>query len=473
LSFCARFSSLRSAYLVSDLGVSGMTISVPYSLELEQNFLGDAIFDTRSRIEELAQSIRPEHFYDLKHQEIWASAIAHAEHGVALTADGLAKIIGEDLRPYLVDLQDRRMRVNPAYCIKGLRDLALRREVVEFGEVTKQDACDPSPTRSGHEILEAAEARLYAVAEHGSGRKRASSMADARRKTDEMIDRVQKGEGFSGIATGIAALDKRLGGLRDSELIITAGRPGMGKTAFALTLAVSAAKSGNKVKFISLEMSEEQLVQRLYAQFTGISVQEQLKPGAPLSMFRRLADAGNALDDLPITIDASDTQTIASIRAEARRDKRRNGLDLLIIDYLGLIQPTDPKAQKVHQIEQITTGLKRLSKELSIPVVLLAQLNRGVESRDDKRPGLADLRDSGSIEQDADVVLLLYRAEYYLAKEEPEDPNKFADWDRRRNAARGRADIITAKYRQGEVGTDTVRFDGVRQMFADLEGGAA
>jgi replicative DNA helicase len=449
-----------------------MTIPVPYNLELEQNFLGDAIFDTRSRIEELAQSIRPEDFYDLKHQQIWASAIAHAEHGAALTAEGLAKIVGDDLRPYLVDLQDRRMRINPAYCIKGLRDLALKREVAEFAEVTKKDACDADPTRSGREILEAAEARLYSVAEHGSGRKRASTMADARRKADAMIERVHKsGGGLSGITTGIASIDKRLGGLRDSELVIAAGRPGMGKTALALTLAVSAAKTGKKVKIVSLEMSEEQLVQRLYAQFTGISVQEQLKAGAPMSMFRRLADAGNLLDELPISIDASDTQTVTSIRAEARRDKRRDGLDLLIIDYLGLIQPSDPKAQKVHQIEQITTGLKRLSKELNIPVVLLAQLNRGVESRDDKRPGLADLRDSGSIEQDADVVMLLYRAEYYLAKEEPEDPSKYADWDRRRNDARGKADIITAKFRQGEVGTDTVRFNGVRQVFTDLEGG--
>jgi replicative DNA helicase len=450
-----------------------VAISVPYNLELEQSFLGDAIFDTRSRIEELAQSIRPEDFYDLKHQQIWASAIAHAEHGAAMTAEGLAKIVGEDLRPYLADLQDRRMRVNPAYCIKSLRDLSLKREVAEFGEVTKRDACDADPTRSGRDLLEAAEARLYSVAEHGSGRNRASTMADARRKADAMIERVHKsGGGLSGIPTGIAALDKRLGGLRDSELIIAAGRPGMGKTALALTLAVSAAKTGKKVKIVSLEMSEEQLVQRLYAQFTGISVQEQLKAGAPLSMFRRLADAGNLLDELPISIDASDTQTVTSIRAEARRDKRRGGLDLLIIDYLGLIQPSDPKAQKVHQIEQITTGLKRLSKELNIPVVLLAQLNRGVESRDDKRPGLADLRDSGSIEQDADVVMLLYRAEYYLAKEEPEDSSKWAAWSERREAAKGKADIITAKYRQGETGTDTVRFDGVRQVFADLEGGA-
>lgn len=449
-----------------------MAISVPYNLELEQSFLGDAIFDTRSRIEELAQSIRPEDFYDLKHQQIWSSAVTFSEHGVAMTAEGLAKIVGEDLRPYLVDLQRNRMGINPAYSIKSLRDLSLKREVAEFGEVTKQDACDADPTRSGRDRLEAAEARLYAVAEHGSGRKRASTLSDARRKTDAMIERVHKsGGGLSGITTGIAALDKRLGGLRDSELIIAAGRPGMGKTALALTLAVSAAKAGKKVKLVSLEMSEEQLVQRLYAQFTGISVQEQLKAGAEMSMFRRMADAGNLLDALPITIDAADTQTVTSIRAEARRDKRRGGLDLLIIDYLGLIQPSDPKAQKVHQIEQITTGLKRLSKELNIPVVLLAQLNRGVESRDDKRPGLADLRDSGSIEQDADVVLLLYRAEYYLAKEEPEDSSKFAAWSERREAARGKADIITAKYRQGETGTDTVRFDGVRQVFADLGGG--
>jgi replicative DNA helicase len=451
-----------------------VTNAVPHNQELEQQFLATAIFGRRVLIEDLS-SIKPEYFYDPLHGRVWAAAVSCSRRGIPMTVEGLGKILAEtgqvDLE-YVADLRVSDTGMSPVHQVKELRRLYFRRQMMDLGEDIKTDASAEDPERTTAERIEHAETRLHELAEIDNGRQRASTMADARRKTDAMIERVHKsGGGLSGITTGIASLDKRLGGLRDSELIVAAGRPGMGKTALALTLAISAAKAGKKVKLVSLEMSEEQLVQRLYAQFTGISVQEQLKAGAEMSMFRRLADAGNLLDALPITIDAADTQTVTSIRSAARRDKRRGGLDLLIVDYLGLIQPTDPKAQKVHQIEQITTGLKRLSKELNIPVVLLAQLNRGVESRDDKRPGLADLRDSGSIEQDADVVMMLYRAEYYLAKEEPEDSSKWAAWKERRDAARGKAEIITAKYRQGEVGTDTVRFDGVRQVFADLDNG--
>jgi replicative DNA helicase len=451
-----------------------VAISIPHNQELEQQFLATAIFGRRVLIEDLA-GVKPEHFYDPLHGRIWTAAVSCAGRGIPMTVEGLNKILAETGKEdfeYLGELREADTGLSPLHHVKELRRLYFRRQMMNLGEDIIADASAEDPERTTADRIEQAEIKLSELAEIDSGRQRASTMAEARRKADAMIERVHKsGGGLSGITTGLAALDKRLGGMRDSELIIAAGRPGMGKTALALTLAVSAAKAGKKVKLVSLEMSEEQLIQRIYAQFTGISVQEQLKAGAEMSMFRRLADAGNLLDELPITIDAADTQTVGSIRAAARRDKRRDGLDLLIIDYLGLIQPTDPKAQKVHQIEQITTGLKRLSKELNIPVVLLAQLNRGVESRDDKRPGLADLRDSGSIEQDADVVMLLYRAEYYLAKEEPENPDKFAEWDRRREAARGKADIITAKFRQGEIGTDTVRFDGVRQVFADLDNG--
>jgi len=454
-----------------------VSIPIPHNEELEQQFLATAIFGRRVLIEDLSGAVKPEYFYDPLHGRIWAAAVACADRGIPMTAEGMSKILvatGDQAFAYLTDLQDACTNLSPLHQVKELRRLFFRREMMNLGEDIITDAASEDPTRGTADRIEQAETRLHELAEIDSGRQRASTIAEARSKADAMIERVHKsGGGLSGITTGLAALDKRLGGLRDSELIVVAGRPGMGKTAMAMTLASSAARAGKKVKVVSLEMSEEQLIQRLYAQFTGISVQDQLQAGAPMSMFRRLADAGNLLDALPITIDAADSQTVGSIRASARRDKRRGGLDLLIVDYLGLIQPTDPKAQKVHQIEQITTGLKGLPKELSIPVLLLAQLNRGVESRDDKRPGLADLRDSGSIEQDADVVVMLYRSEYYIAKEEPENQDKWAEWKRRSDAARGKADVITAKFRQGAVGTDTVRFDGVRQVFADLDNGVA
>lgn len=450
-----------------------MQITVPHDQELEQRFLGDAVFGNRAPIEELAQHIKPEHFYDHLHQRIWAAAVAVG--GGCLTVDSVNKILraaGEDeARPYLVDLQGNAMGIHPYHHIPGLRELALQRELIDFGADTQLDASVPDPTRSARDRLEAAEVRLCELAERGSNRRRASTMAETMRETRAMLDKAMAAEGTSGIATGVSAIDRRLNGLQDGELIIIAGRPGMGKTAAALTLAINAGKAGKKVRIVSLEMLGWQLGQRLAAYYSGISVQNQRKPRELSNAeHRRLAEAENKVAALPLFIDDGDGQTVAQIRSEARRQKRREGLDLLIVDYLGLIKPSDPRAQKVHQIEEITTGLKRLAKELRIPVVLLAQLNRGVEARDDKRPGLADLRDSGSIEQDADVVLMLYRAEYYLAKEEPDDQGKWPDWSRKREAARGKADIITAKFRQGETGTDTVRFDGARQVFADLEG---
>jgi len=453
-----------------------MITSVPHDQELEQRFLGDAIFRNRAPIEELAEHIRPEHFYVPLHQRIWSAAVSVG--GGCLTVDSVSKILcaagEEEARPYLVDLQHSAMGIHPYHHIPGLRDLALQRELMDFGADIQADAAAPDPSRTARDRLEAAEIRLCELAERGSNRRRAATMAETMRETRSMLDKAMASDGSSGIATGLADLDRRLNGLQDGELIIVAGRPGMGKTAAALTIAANAGKAGKKVRIVSLEMLGWQLGQRLAARYSCISVQDQRKPRELSNeQHRRLAEAENKVAALPLFIDDSDGQTVAQIRSEARRQKRREGLDLLIVDYLGLIKPSDPRMQKVHQIEEITTGLKRLAKELRIPVVLLAQLNRGVESRDDKRPGLADLRDSGSIEQDADVVLMLYRAEYYLAKEEPEDQSKFAAWSERREAARGKADIITAKYRQGEVGTDTVRFDGVRQVFADLEGGRA
>jgi replicative DNA helicase len=331
------------------------------------------------------------------------------------------------------------------------------------------DVTVDDPDRTADDRLESYESRLFELAEAGGDRPGGSAMPGVMAGTLALIDRAQKAvDGISGIPTGLVDVDRRLGGLQAGELYVVAGRPGMGKTAFGLTLAVAAARAGRKVRFHSLEMAEAQLGQRLIAQRTGISIQQQRRP-LTLEQHRQIAESAAVLSGLPLTIDDTDALTMAGIRTRARRQKRRGGLDMLVIDYLGLIRPADPKAPKVYQIEEITIGCKRLAKQLGIPVVLLAQLNRGVEQRDDKRPNLADLRDSGSIEQDADVVMLLYREEYYLAKEEPDDPGKAGDWLARMDKVRGVAEVITAKFRQGEAGTDRVQFDGARQRFATLE----
>lgn len=451
----------------------------PVNLEFEQKFLADAIFGRKAAVDDMAEKIKPEHFADPLHYAIWTAAISTQLGGGPMTAEGLGRLIDVadadtdgKAREYVYELMKSAMNMHPGHYVQGLRDMALRRELMDAAHDILADAAVDDPQRSALDRLEAAEVRLFGLAEHGGGRSEGVNMPQARLAADALIDRAQKAlDGISGIPTGLHALDQRLGGLQGGELYVIAGRPGMGKTAKALTVARNAARAGKHVRFVSLEMNAAQLYQRFYAQETGISVQDQRRHMLP-AQFVTLAEAAERINRLPIIIDDSDGQTVAQIRTRARRQKRRGGLDLLIVDYLGLVKPTDAKAPKVYQIEEITTTLKRLSKELDIPVILLGQLNRGVENRDDKRPTLADLRDSGSIEQDADVVMFLYRAEYYLAKEEPDDGSKWADWNTRREAARGKAEVITAKFRQGEVGSDVVRFDGARQLFSDLEGGA-
>jgi replicative DNA helicase len=448
---------------------------IPMNEELEQIFLAEAIWGAKGELDELAEKVRPEDFADPLHYAIWTAAVSTASGGGPITLEGLTRLIraangGTDgkAQQYLEDLAGAAMNRHPGAWVKELRDLTLRRQLSSWADDVKADALVDDPSRTALERLEAAEIGLFEMAEHGGGRAHGYSMAEARLEADALIDRAQKAlDGISGIPTGLHELDQRLGGLQGSELYVIAGRPGMGKTAIALTIARSAARAGKHVRFVSLEMSRGQLYQRFYAQETGISVQDQRRPLAA-AQFRQLGDAAERINKLPITIDDSDGQTVAQIRTRARRQRRRGGIDLLIVDYLGLVKATDPKAPKVYQIEEITTTLKRLSKELDIPVILLGQLNRGVENREDKRPTLADLRDSGSIEQDADVVMFLYREEYYLAKAEPANPAEVSGWMDRLDGARGRADIITAKFRQGEAGTDTVRFDGARQLFADL-----
>jgi replicative DNA helicase len=451
----------------------------PMNHELEQHFLAEAIWGRKAELDALAEKVRPEFFADPLHYAIWTAATGTAAAGGPMTLEGLTRLIQTanadtdgKAQEYLAALAAAAMNRHPGAFVKELRDLALRRELKAVGQDIVADALIDDPARSAIDRLEAAEILLFGLAEHGGGRSEGMNMPQARLAADALIDRAQRAlDGISGIPTGLHDVDQRLGGLQGGELYVIAGRPGMGKTAVALTVARNAARAGKRVRFVSLEMNAAQLYQRFYAQETGISVQDQRRH-MTTDQFRRLGDAAEVINQWPIIIDDSDGQTVAQIRTRARRQKRRGGLDLLIVDYLGLIKATDPKAPKVYQIEEITTTLKRLSKELDIPVILLGQLNRGVENRDDKRPTLADLRDSGSIEQDADVVIFLYRAEYYLAKEEPEDGKLWADWSQRREAARGKAEIITAKFRQGEVGNDIVRFDGARQLFSDLEGGA-
>ena len=276
---------------------------------------------------------------------------------------------------------------------------------------------------------------------------------------------------------GLKKLDEILGGFEAGKLYTVAARPAMGKTALGLTFAANAGEQGYKTVFFSLEMERPDIVKRLMARVTHVPANKQ-RGNLPAGDFTKLYDTRNSVAKWPIYIDDSSKLKISQIRGRALRQKRRYGLDVIVIDYLGLMAPSDPKLNRNYQIEEITTGLKALAKELKVPVILLAQLNRELEKRDDKRPMLSDLRDSGAVEQDADVVMFIYRHEYYLLRSEPqqkhgESDDKFNDryqrWTEDVDKSRGRAEVIIAKHRQGECGTIPLRFMGWRCMFTDDE----
>jgi replicative DNA helicase len=292
---------------------------------------------------------------------------------------------------------------------------------------------------------------------------------------------------LSGLATGLKDLDAKMGGLQASDLIIVAGRPGMGKTALATNIAYNIAKAhrgetrpdghmatidGGIVGFFSLEMSAEQLATRIIAERTGIPSSHIRRGGINEADFETIKDVSIELQNLPFYVDETGGLSIAQLAARARRLKRQRGLDVLVIDYIQLLSGSQRRQSesRVQEVTEITTGLKALAKELNVPILALSQLSRQVEARDDKRPQLSDLRESGSIEQDADVVLFVFREEYYVKNMEPRDPNdpKYAEWEALFDKVKGTADVIIAKQRHGPTGTVKLAFQSEFTRFADL-----
>jgi replicative DNA helicase len=457
----------------------------PRNEEVEQNFLADALSfacvdPEKIDLGDLGETVRPEHFYDPRHGRIWNAALHCASNNVPIdlftllrlvqTGDAKADQAFKELLIHMIGDGKTQAPGNPKKGARLVQDFAQRRDLYDACVEGLTDAATDDHSRSAADRLEALEARLFELAERGAGRRDSYSMADVRAATDALIEQARKApNGIVGCPTGLLDLDRRLRGLKPGALYVLAGRPGMGKTAMGLTIAVNAARAGKRVLFISLEMPKEELFMRCYAMRTGISMEEQVSADLSPEQLRQMDSAGEVLGSLPIEIDEGSGLTMAQIRSQARRARRRGGLDLLVIDYLQLVRPSDPKIPKVYQIEEVTVGLKRLSKELGIPVLLLSQLNREVERRDDKRPMMSDLRDSGSIEQDADVVMLLYREEYYLKQEAPTDRDEEEEWMQRLEAVQGLAEVITAKFRQGRTGTDRVLFEAERQRFSNLE----
>jgi replicative DNA helicase len=334
--------------------------------------------------------------------------------------------------------------------------------------------------------IEDAERRLYELAESGRYDGGFQKFSQAMKIALDMAANAYRRDGkLSGIATGLRDLDSKMGGLQQSDLIIVAGRPGMGKTALATNIAYNIAKAyeselqpdgtmktvnGGIVGFFSCEMSAEQLATRILAEQTGIASSNIRRGGITESDFEKIRDHTIELEHLPLYVDETGGLSISQLTARARRLKRQKGLDVLIVDYIQLLQGSGKRSDnRVQEVTEITTSLKALAKELNVPIIALSQLSRQVEARDDKRPQLADLRESGSIEQDADVVMFVFREEYYLQNKEPRPGTpEYEKWQLEMSLVHGKAEVIIGKQRHGPTGTVELQFEGQFTRFSDL-----
>ncbi|MDR0753397.1 MAG: replicative DNA helicase, partial [Holosporaceae bacterium] len=461
---------------------------LPYNIEAEQSLLG-AIMLNNECFESVSEFLLPLHFYAPLSGRIYEAAGKLIFQG--LTADPITlrayferdkESPLEGVGDYLVKLIESVVSIAGAADYgKLIYEMYLRRQLISIGENMSYSASTFELGVEAANQIEDAEARLYELSisnRHGGFVPFSTALAD----TLEVVERAYKSDNsVTGITTGFIDLDKWLGGLNKSDLIILAGRPSMGKTALATNMAFNAAmayikkaEGGGKVAFFSLEMSAEQLVSRILSQECAIPSEKIRRGEIKEEDFAKIMNANRRLAELLLFIDDTPALTVSALRTRARKLKRQYGLDLIIVDYLQLLRGSDDKRNenRVQEISEITRLLKALAKELDVPVLALSQLSRAVETRDDKRPQLADLRESGSIEQDADVVMFVYREEYYEARREPTPgTDKHREWMDRMSKVHNLAEVILAKHRHGPIGTIRLFFDGRYTRFDNLSDG--
>ncbi len=464
----------------------------PYNLHAEQALLG-AILANNEALNQVSHLLTAETFYAAIHGRIFQAILTFHDKGMVANPITLShhfkdeEEIDNDYLTRLVASAATIINVGD-YC-QIIIDLAVKRELIGVGEAIVNKAYDHQENQSGHEQIEMAEQQLFTLATQGGSS--SSGFKALKHALVESIHRTEaafKRDGnIIGIPTGLQDLDRLLGGMQNSDLIILAGRPSMGKTALATTIAFNAAKlmlredeekiaEGEKprsVGFFSLEMSGEQLANRMLASACSIDSNKLQRGDLNNDEFTELVGRSNELAELPYHIDDTPALSIAALRTRARRLKRIHNLGFLVVDYLqlvrGSVSTSNNNANRVVEISEITQGLKAIAKELDIPVLALSQLSRAVEQREDKRPHLSDLRESGSIEQDADIVMFVYREEYYLARSEPRaDTPEHATWMEKMEKVYGLADVIVAKQRHGPIGTVTLQFQPAFTRFEDL-----
>ncbi|MDF2094574.1 replicative DNA helicase [Aquibaculum arenosum] len=471
----------------------------PHNLEAEQALLA-AILHSNHAYEKVSDFLLPEHFADGAHERIYRACGKLIERGQLANAitlkgffdqdGGLADVGGA---AYLAELQAAPVNPDVRHYGRLIHDLFLRRELIALAQDIDESAYEQDPDSAATNQIEQAEQRLYSLAETGLAEGGLQPFSGALTEAVTLIEAAYRRDGaLAGLATHFAEIDKLLGGLHRSDLIILAGRPSMGKTALATNIAFNVAKSRRlergpdgqsfeepeTVAFFSLEMSAEQLAGRILSEQSGVRSDSLRKGAITQEDFDKVFDAARELQALRLFIDDTPAISVPALRTRARRLKRQHGLSLIVVDYLQLMTvPGGGKSDsRVQEVSEITRGLKAIAKELDVPVIALSQLSRQVEQREDKRPQLSDLRESGSIEQDADMVLFVYREQYYLERAEPmrrenENDEKYHEryerWKQRCEEVYGLAEVIVAKQRHGPIGIRKLTFDGDTTRFGD------
>jgi len=480
---------------IAESALETETPSLPQNVEAEAALLGALMIDNRL-VEDIQLKLKPHHFFEPLHGRIYESILRLTDSNRVANPVTLKPLFDADEGmkevggpAYLAQLTGSGAAVIGARDFAGqVYDLALLRALIGVGRDLVEGALDTSEDVAPLAQIERAETELYKVAEEGGAEGKAKSFGEATKEALQLAEKaLNSGGHLSGFTTGLDSLNSKIGGLHKSDLVIVAGRPGMGKSSLATNIGFAAAKrllqdqedgieaaksAGAAVAMFSLEMSADQLATSILAEQSGIS-SENLRMGRISQQeFRSLARAAAELQSLPLYIDDTPGLTIAALRARARRLKRQKGIGLVIVDYLQLLQGTGRGSagdNRVQEISEISRGLKQLAKELDVPVIALSQLSRAVEQREDKRPQLSDLRESGSIEQDADIVLFIYREDYYLAARQPADDHPEIDkWREEMARVYGLAEILVAKQRHGSTGKVRVKFDSRITKFSDL-----
>jgi len=467
----------------------------PHSIEAEQALLGAMLINNEAfyRVQDF---LEPKHFFEPINGQIFELISRFVRLNKPATTVTLKTFLPGDLNIAGITLDQYLARLAAeATTIINAEDygrivyyLSVRRALIEIGGDIVNLAYDAPVEATPATHIEDAERKLYEVAETGRYDSGFQNFAKALKTAVDMTAAAYQRDGkLSGLATGLKDLDSKMGGLQPSDLIVLAGRPGMGKTALATNIAYNVAKAwkgqqradghmetvnGGVVGFFSLEMSAEQLATRILAEQTRIPSSRMRRGDIDDRLFEIVTEKVVEIQHLPLLIDETGGVSVAQLAARARRLKRQRGLDLLVIDYIQLMQGSSRRAMegRVQEVTEITTGLKALAKELRVPILALSQLSRQVESREDKHPQLSDLRESGSIEQDADVVLFVYREEYYLTNKEPRPGTpEYGKWQADMAEVHGKAEVIIGKQRHGPTGTVALQFDAAVTRFADLD----